>query len=47
VPTTTGEALNRAEQELPKPAQIAVKPSGKHTEIVDAWFEDDLQRLPA
>jgi DNA repair protein RadD len=47
VPTTVGEALNRADQELPKPAQIAIKPSGKHPEIVDAWFEDDLQRLPA
>jgi DNA repair protein RadD len=47
VPTTVGEALNRADQELPKPAQIAIKPSGKHTEIVDAWFEDDLQRVSA
>jgi DNA repair protein RadD len=47
VPTTAAEAIKRAERELPKPAQIAVKPSGKYTEIVDVWFEDDLQRLPA
>lgn len=47
VPTTVGEALNRAEAELPKPSQIAIKPSGKYTEIVDVWFENDLQRVPA
>ena len=46
-PKTVGEAIERAKTELAKPAKIAIKPTGKYTEITDVCFDSDLQRVPA